>query len=54
MRKGFRHRFSARLVGNADQPQFVKIGIQFPDGQEVKPIQENYLHRSMGNQIVVV
>lgn len=48
--KGFRYELNAYYYGNGISPEFFRLGVEFPDKSEEKPISKNYLWRSMGNK----
>lgn len=49
--KGFRYKLTFLYYGNGHNPEFLRLGVRFPDGSEEKPISSKYLWRSMGMSI---
>ena len=45
--EGVRYNIDARWIGKLGINHF-SLGVQFPDGSELKPINDAYLYRSMG------
>ena len=46
--KGFRYYLELLYYGNGLYPDFFRLGVRFPDSTEVKPIDNRFLRRSMG------